>query len=548
MAVNERAPVLPDAPGISAKMTEEITSGEDGSVPKEGAVGGNDSRLHKPLPAVGGPYEEMDDASSNGTDSEEEDDDYYDDDSSDDDDWLMFREKEKSWDDEDDDDDFKEEIVTTVYHWPAPPTTKRSAPKPPLQAPPKMPIKATLKRPLSDENKEQSVKLEAGASVSSVHGPSPPAPKSARTTWRTFSANGNRKVPGERIVDEVELLSNHPPSPSWNSGKISGNKSLGSDQKDKESFERCVADEWSYFSHDLPPPAIKTTVVPVKRVGANLEQMSKLRDQLDDILSTRPSGSKLKEGDANSPVPKFWVSKWIDYTEKYGVAYQLCGGSVGVFFNDWSHMTLLDDGKNVIYVDHWQYEFRRTLAKTPPWPPYMKDKLRLLEYFSAFMRQRLLRTGGSGGRRTVKERARPPHLVSWLRTHSTIAFHLSDNTVQVNFLQDHSKIILCPLMDTISYIDRNREFSVYRTESLLKADLAMDLVSRLRYSREVVKKLALPVDPRAALSRAPFRFSTSTPVAVCQKLLGAPGHFYNSVSPRDDMRQMLRAIPANPAP
>ncbi|KAG0435720.1 hypothetical protein HPB47_018351 [Ixodes persulcatus] len=177
-----------------------------------------------------------------------------------------------------------------------------------------------------------------------------------------------------------------------------------------------------------------------------------------------------------------------------------------------AHILLSNGGRsdsgapwNVIYVDQWQYEHRRTLAKTPPWPPYMKDKLQLLEYFSAFMRQRLLRTGGSGGRRTAKERARPPHLVSWLRTHSAIVFHLSDNTVQ---------IILCPVMDTVSYIDRNREFSVYRTESLLKADLAMDLVSRLRYSREVVKKLALPVDPRAALSRAPFHFCTSTPIAA----------------------------------
>ncbi|KAG0420691.1 hypothetical protein HPB47_003343 [Ixodes persulcatus] len=276
---------------MTAKRTEEITSGENGGLSEEGAVD-----------------EETDNVSSNDTDSEEEeddeDDDYYDDDSSDDDDWPMFREEEESWDD--DDDDFEEEIVTTVYHWPAPPITKRSVRKPPLQAPSKMPT---------------------------------------RTTWRTFSANGNRRVPGERIVDEVELLSNHPPSPSWNWGKISGNKSLGSDQKDKESSERSVADEWSCFSHDVPPPAIRTTVTPANRVGANLEQMSKLRCQLDDILSTRLSGSKLKEGDANSPVPKFWVSKWVDYTEKYGVAYQLCGGSVGVFFNDWSRMTLLDDGK-----------------------------------------------------------------------------------------------------------------------------------------------------------------------------------------------------------
>lgn len=35
-----------------------------------------------------------------------------------------------------------------------------------------------------------------------------------------------------------------------------------------------------------------------------------------------------------------WVSRWLDYTTKYGLSYQLSDGSVGVIFNDNSRMLL----------------------------------------------------------------------------------------------------------------------------------------------------------------------------------------------------------------
>lgn len=57
-----------------------------------------------------------------------------------------------------------------------------------------------------------------------------------------------------------------------------------------------------------------------------------LRDlfaQLDDLLKTDPV-AKLRPDiafeDAESPeaAPVFWVSKWVDYSDKYGLGYQLC--------------------------------------------------------------------------------------------------------------------------------------------------------------------------------------------------------------------------------
>lgn len=40
-----------------------------------------------------------------------------------------------------------------------------------------------------------------------------------------------------------------------------------------------------------------------------------------------------------------WVTKWVDYSNKYGFGYQLSDHTVGVLFNNGAHMSLLPDKK-----------------------------------------------------------------------------------------------------------------------------------------------------------------------------------------------------------
>lgn len=42
-----------------------------------------------------------------------------------------------------------------------------------------------------------------------------------------------------------------------------------------------------------------------------------------------------------------WVSKWVDYSDKYGFGYQLSDDTIGVMFNDLTKLLLLVDGKYV---------------------------------------------------------------------------------------------------------------------------------------------------------------------------------------------------------
>ena len=40
------------------------------------------------------------------------------------------------------------------------------------------------------------------------------------------------------------------------------------------------------------------------------------------------------EAEDPAATPVFWISKWVDYSNKYGLGYELCDNSVGIVFND----------------------------------------------------------------------------------------------------------------------------------------------------------------------------------------------------------------------
>ena len=63
------------------------------------------------------------------------------------------------------------------------------------------------------------------------------------------------------------------------------------------------------------------------------------------------------EAEDPAAVPIYWVSKWVDYSDKYGLGYQLCDNSVGVLFNDSTRVLLTSNGEYVlcwmVIAFHW---------------------------------------------------------------------------------------------------------------------------------------------------------------------------------------------------
>ena len=62
-------------------------------------------------------------------------------------------------------------------------------------------------------------------------------------------------------------------------------------------------------------------------------------------------------------------------------------------------------------------------------------------------------------------------------------------SVQMNFFQDHTKLILCPHMGAVTYVDENREFRTFKLSLIEKYGCTKDLFHRLKYAREIVDRL-----------------------------------------------------------
>lgn len=66
-----------------------------------------------------------------------------------------------------------------------------------------------------------------------------------------------------------------------------------------------------------------------------------------DCIYFQPQRNNVSECDDNTDpaaAPLFWVSKWVDYTDKYGFGYQLCDEGMGVMFNDTTKLIMLANG------------------------------------------------------------------------------------------------------------------------------------------------------------------------------------------------------------
>lgn len=219
--------------------------------------------------------------------------------------------------------------------------------------------------------------------------------------------------------------------------------------------------------------------------------LNKLARQLGQLLDSKPTErAKIIQDEAEDPAatPVFWISKWVDYSDKYGLGYQLSDNSVGVWFNDFTRVILNGNQESLQYIEKDNNEGFHSLKS---YPKALEKKVTLLNYFRNYMNEHLLKAGSHIAVKESDELARLPCLQQWFRTRSAIVFHLNNGTLQINFFQDHTKLIMCPFMGAVTYINENREFRTYKLDSLEKYGVTTELNTRLVYARTMIDRLLL---------------------------------------------------------
>merc|ERR1719146_575864 len=89
----------------------------------------------------------------------------------------------------------------------------------------------------------------------------------------------------------------------------------------------------------------------------------------------------------STTLPELWVTRWVDYSSKYGVGYILSDGSIGVYFNDSTKIILGPSGTRFDYITRRTQDKpeTRTTHAFEEYPEELKKKVTLLRHFKNYM-------------------------------------------------------------------------------------------------------------------------------------------------------------------
>ncbi|KAK0403354.1 hypothetical protein QR680_016874 [Steinernema hermaphroditum] len=262
-------------------------------------------------------------------------------------------------------------------------------------------------------------------------------------------------------------------------------------------------------AHPIPP-----------RPMLNIETRTDYKKELFDLLASvidAYQGTQVKF-DAFDDIlepscrPVFWVGKWVDYSDRYGLGYQLSDESIGVLFNDSTKMVTDTAFKQLQYVEK---DGKESYHLSGQHPKSLEKKFQLLRYFRSYMMENLVRAGGDLAMTEGDELLRLPVMRQWLRTRSAILLLLSNGTLQANFFEDHEKVIICPLLEAVTCITGKGEMFTMKIDKMKKYGYPSDLYKRLKYMRTQMQKMIEGVkgssqsatassDPSASSDKAPI--------------------------------------------
>ncbi|XP_050528364.1 serine/threonine-protein kinase polo-like [Daktulosphaira vitifoliae] len=231
--------------------------------------------------------------------------------------------------------------------------------------------------------------------------------------------------------------------------------------------------------------------VPNKVTGGNgvsatecKDYMVSLEKELGSLLKNKPlmkAVTNMEENTDPAAKPMIWVSKWVDYSDKYGFGYELSDDCVGVMFNDFTRIVLLANFKDVHYIERNGTEQYYTTDNTPS---TLEKKMKLLMYFRRYMNDHLIKAGADILEKDSDQLSRTPYMYQWYRSTSSVIMQLTNGTLQINFT-DHTKLILCPLMNAITFIEDN-VFRTYRFNTIAEHGCSPELSRCLEYAHKKI--------------------------------------------------------------
>lgn len=343
-----------------------------------------------------------------------------------------------------------------------------------------------------------SALAQIGGSNVAKRSPTPTQLPSAKGTFRVFdeTADGQSQASSRSV----------PPPPSTMHPEediVSRTAAMSIRTHDSATFTAPLAQASPYAP--LPSPAGPIVM------GSHQEQelfvLTSMIERVESVLeiSSRRSYAHIHPDSPSltafsSGGPQRWVSRYVDYTSKYGLGFLLNDGSSGVYFNDSTKTVLEAGGDNFQYIERKKSSSDPKLRGEPVveyhdlsrYPESLQKKVTLLKHFRNYLMEQQKKGDDTGVHITSSSRgssSRQPmiYLKKWVRTKNAIFFRLSDHTVQTVFF-DHTEILLTPDERHVTYVDKNRNRQTYYlTDELVGYNV--ELAKRLKYTKELLQQL-----------------------------------------------------------
>lgn len=223
---------------------------------------------------------------------------------------------------------------------------------------------------------------------------------------------------------------------------------------------------------------------------------------LADFNNSKTSTNNSSRNNKPKPPPSVFVTKWVDYSNKYGLAYQLSGGTVGVLFKD--NSTVLMDPTETTFVcyesmngDEKEIWSQRGLD-TVDCSQTDSKRIKLVKSFHKYMQENLSKCEFEDKKNLTGDEYDHVFITNYNRTSDSVMFQLNNFTFQFNF-PDHCKLILSKESSQVDLIDCNRKLHSWTINDALNNSYALrdrtsgtpkyHLINRLEYcQREIEKK------------------------------------------------------------
>ena len=252
-------------------------------------------------------------------------------------------------------------------------------------------------------------------------------------------------------------------------------------------------------------------------VNDDLQELAMMHSRLEECLINY---ERIQNGGAKVECPlkggeclraNKWVTRYVDYTSKYGLGFLLNDGSSGVYFNDSTKAVHSASGDNFVYVER-----RKTSAGGVTREPVslytltnypedtLKKKVTLLQHFRSYLLEQQKRAEEAGEAEPLFSEERQDSSCSdnddntgsltpmvfmkkWIKTKHAMLFRLSNGTVQVLFY-DMTEVLISSEGNLITFVDKEKNRFVSSIAEVANKQHG-DVSRRLKYAKEILSQL-----------------------------------------------------------